>query len=203
MSVIKKNRYLQNHTAGSRTIRTFIPRDFILADPTLLEEGVADAFLSIGINSYKELCGLHLGGKADLTPDVILKTSNRAATRSGIVVQQIKEAVEADNQKRYLSYINKIALLFLFLLFRLERQVHGFRKLLEEETLDDVVGDLSTCLDQWSTIKERRKKKKQKQKAVEEIEEDKYNNEGNIDKDDVLPSNIESLGLYYASKSKS
>lgn len=81
--------------------------------------------------------------------------------------------------------------------------MHGFRKLLEEETLDDVVGDLSTCLDQWSTIKERRKKKKQKQKAVEEIEEDKYNNEGNIDKDDVLPSNIESLGLYYASKSKS
>lgn len=71
-----------------------------MGDPTLLEEGVADAFLSIGVNPYKELCGLHLGGKADLTPNLILQTANKAATRAAVVVQQIKDAVEEDNKKR-------------------------------------------------------------------------------------------------------
>lgn len=75
-----------------------------MADPTLLEEGVADAYLSIGVNPYKELCGLHLGGKADLTPNLILSTVNKAASHAASVVQQIKDAIEEDTKKRY-SYI--------------------------------------------------------------------------------------------------
>lgn len=75
-----------------------------MADPTLLEEGVADAYLSIGVNPYKELCGLHLGGKADLTPNLILSTVNKAAGHAASVVQQIKDAIEGDTKKRY-SYI--------------------------------------------------------------------------------------------------
>lgn len=72
----------------------------ILADPNLLEEGVSDAYLSIGVNPYKELCGLHLGGKADLTPNLILSTANKAAARAAVVVQQIKDAIEEDNKNR-------------------------------------------------------------------------------------------------------
>lgn len=75
-----------------------------MADPTLLEEGVADAYLSIGVNPYKELCGLHLGGKADLTPNVILSTVNKAAAHAAVVVQQIKDAIEEDNEKRYFIF---------------------------------------------------------------------------------------------------
>lgn len=76
-------------------------RNVILADPNLLEEEVADAFLSVGVNPYKELCGLHLGGKADLTSNLILSTTSKAATRAAVVVQQIKDAIEKDNQMRY------------------------------------------------------------------------------------------------------
>lgn len=72
----------------------------ILADPNLLEEEVSDAFLSVGVNPYKELCGLHLGGKADLTSNLILSTANKAAARAAIVVQQIKDSIEKDNQAR-------------------------------------------------------------------------------------------------------
>lgn len=68
-----------------------------MADPNLLEEGVADGFLSVGLNAYKELCGLHLGEKVDLSIDVILSTANKAAARADFVVQLIKEAVEQDS----------------------------------------------------------------------------------------------------------
>lgn len=75
----------------------------ILADPNLLEEEISDAFLSIGINPYKELCGLHLGGKADLTPALILSSANKAAARAAVIVQQIKDGIEEDNKKRYVD----------------------------------------------------------------------------------------------------
>lgn len=72
----------------------------ILADPTLLEEGVADAHLMIGLNAYKELCGLHLGGNALMTPQSILKCTSKAAARASVVIQQIKEALEKDQEHR-------------------------------------------------------------------------------------------------------
>lgn len=78
-------------------------RNIILADPNLLEEEVSDAYLSIGVNPYKELCGLHLGGKADLTPTLILSSANKAASRAAVVVQQIKDAIEEDTKNRYNS----------------------------------------------------------------------------------------------------
>ncbi|KAF2883680.1 hypothetical protein ILUMI_22495 [Ignelater luminosus] len=72
----------------------------ILADPTLLEEGVADAHLMIGLNAYKELCGLHLGGNALMTPQSILQCTSKAAARASVVIQQIKEALEKDQERR-------------------------------------------------------------------------------------------------------
>lgn len=56
--------------------------------------------MSIGLNAYKELCGLHLGGKAELSPDLILSTASKAANRAGLIVQQIKECIEKDTQQR-------------------------------------------------------------------------------------------------------
>lgn len=75
--------------------------DHIIADPTLLEEGVAEAFLSIGLNAYKELCGLHLGGKAQLSTSVILETTNKAARRACQVIEMIKTQVEQDTANKY------------------------------------------------------------------------------------------------------
>lgn len=71
-----------------------------MADPTLLEENVAEAHLTVGLNAYKELCGLHLGGKAQIDSQVILTTTEKAAKRALIVVGKIKHAVEENNKLR-------------------------------------------------------------------------------------------------------
>lgn len=78
---------------------------FILADPTLLEENVADTHITIGLNAYKELCGLHLGGKAELVMDVILGVTRKAANRAEIVISKIKEELEKDKETRFWSSI--------------------------------------------------------------------------------------------------
>nr|CAH7729019.1 unnamed protein product [Callosobruchus chinensis] len=125
---------------------------YILADPTLLEENVADAFLSIGLNAYKELCGLHLGGKADLSPEVIIQTANKAAVRASSIVQQIKDVIEQDNETR-------------------KQEKDGFCRLAEKKDPSDLVEELSVYLDQWST-KKKKNKKKSKQPKEEHMEQE-------------------------------
>ncbi|KAJ8947198.1 hypothetical protein NQ318_015546 [Aromia moschata] len=125
------------------TYSVFNGGEFILADPTLLEEGVADAFLSVGLNAYKELCGLHLGGKADLSTDVILNTVNKAAVRAVIVVQLIKDAYEEDNKRRQ------------------KKEDVGFHKRLETEKKEEPSEGLSLYLDGWTVREKKNKKKKQ------------------------------------------
>lgn len=129
------------------TYSIFNGGEFIIADPTIEEEGVADAFMSIGLNSYKELCGLHLGGKADLTPEMILITANKAAQRACLVVQQIKETVEKEHQER------------------LEKQKNGIGLGSLDLTIGDdkAPDDISTIINQW-VIKEKKNKKKSKHK---------------------------------------
>ncbi|XP_023014200.2 exosome complex component Rrp45 [Leptinotarsa decemlineata] len=138
------------------TYSIFSGGEFILADPTLLEEGVSDGFLSIGLNAYKELCGLHLIGKAALNLDVIMSTAEKAAGRASNIVQQIKESVQADNEKR------------------LEKKDTGFHKTVLEE-IEKPLEDLSLYLNQWSSNKGKKKKKKNKDKRKEKeyIEETK------------------------------
>lgn len=80
------------------TVRLF--REFILADPSLLEESIAEAFLTVGLNGFKELCSLHLGGKAELTSDVILSTVNKATSRAGFLIDEIKKAIKVDVELR-------------------------------------------------------------------------------------------------------
>ncbi|XP_060532356.1 exosome complex component RRP45 [Cylas formicarius] len=122
--------------------------EFILADPNLLEEGVADAFLSVALNSYKELCGLHLGGKTQLAPEVILETTHKAAKRASHLVELIKEAVEKDIEKRQAM------------------QSVGFHTI-EVKQADISLADLSVCLDQWSSPKKQKKGKKSKKENLQ------------------------------------
>lgn len=78
----------------------FSEGNFVLADPSLLEENTADAHLAVALNAYKELCGLHLGGKAFMTPDNILQCTARAARRVTLVVELIQNALEKDKIER-------------------------------------------------------------------------------------------------------
>lgn len=61
---------------------------------------MADTHITIGLNAYKELCGLHLGGKAELVMEVILGVTRKAAKRAEIVISKIKEELEKDRETR-------------------------------------------------------------------------------------------------------
>lgn len=150
------------------TYAIFCEGEYILADPNLLEEGVAEAFLSVGLNAYKELCGLHLGGKVELTTNIILETTDKAARRACEVVELIKSVVEKDTQER------------------LEARGSGFHKILEIKDVDVPLSELNICLDQWSTTKSKKKKKKPKEETMEADNEETVKAKDNEDiKDSV------------------
>ncbi|KYM95619.1 PREDICTED: exosome complex component rrp45 [Cyphomyrmex costatus] len=74
-----------------------------IMDPTYTEERVGVAQLTLGMNSYRELCSLHFDylTKTMTVKDVISAVSNDAANYATKLVQQIKEAVIKDVQSRY------------------------------------------------------------------------------------------------------
>ncbi|XP_044749162.1 exosome complex component RRP45 [Coccinella septempunctata] len=141
------------------TYSIFERGEFILADPTLLEEGVADAFLNVGMNAYRELCGLHLGGKAELTPDVLIRITQMAGARAAIVVEQIKKAVESDNEKR------------------LRKEMIGFHNSINKST--EIQEDLESCFDLWKTVPRKRKTAKQEKIQMEVDMTDDADSSGN------------------------
>uniref|UniRef100_A0A182JHE8 Exosome complex component RRP45 n=1 Tax=Anopheles atroparvus TaxID=41427 RepID=A0A182JHE8_ANOAO len=71
-----------------------------IADPTNLEERVAEAKMVFGLNSYGELCGLHLGGITLTSANLLLRTSKKAGERARIVVDKIKAAIVKDGTDR-------------------------------------------------------------------------------------------------------
>ncbi|XP_058813710.1 uncharacterized protein LOC131677722 [Topomyia yanbarensis] len=71
-----------------------------IADPTNLEERVAEAKIVFGMNSYGELCGIHLGGITLTSSDVLLRTAAKSAKRARIIVQKIKDVIQEDAVKR-------------------------------------------------------------------------------------------------------
>ncbi|KAE8751729.1 hypothetical protein FOCC_FOCC001578 [Frankliniella occidentalis] len=72
----------------------------IVADPTLIEEQTAEASLSVGMNAYRELCGLHLGGQALSDHQSILKIVQKAGASAAEIVQLIKKALAEDEEAR-------------------------------------------------------------------------------------------------------
>lgn len=76
------------------------PSAIVIADPSLLEERRSEATVVFGINSYRELCGLHFGGITLASLELLIKCANQGAKRANAVVKQIKEAIEADEKRR-------------------------------------------------------------------------------------------------------
>lgn len=66
-----------------------------------MEEKRSEATVVFGLNSYRELCGLHFGGITLASLELIIKCANQGAKRANAIVQQIKQALEEDQQKRY------------------------------------------------------------------------------------------------------
>lgn len=123
------------------TYALFNEGTIVLADPTLLEEGVADANLILGINSYKEICTLHLGGNAFMNPDSILKCASKAANRAAFLITEIKRVLREDIERRTRGEVN------------------NFESLKCEQDLQSV-DTLTKYLDQWQ-VQKRKKNSKQ------------------------------------------
>lgn len=71
-----------------------------VADPTVLEERISNASIVLAINSYKELCSMHLTGVALTSPKLIQKCSELAAERARRIVEYIKHVLEENNKQR-------------------------------------------------------------------------------------------------------
>lgn len=75
-------------------------RSIVIADPSLLEEKRSEATFVFGINSYRELCGLHFGGITIASLEQLVKCANQGSKRANSVVKQIKDALDVDEKKR-------------------------------------------------------------------------------------------------------
>lgn len=71
-----------------------------MADPSYIEGCVSEANIVFGINAYKELCGVHLGGITLTSPQLLLRCVNKGAERAKMIVTMIKEAVAKDSAVR-------------------------------------------------------------------------------------------------------
>jgi len=81
-----------------------------------MEERVGVAELTLGVNSYRELCSLHFDYLTKTTvEDVISTVSDHAANYATKLVQQIKEAVIKDVQSRYNFVLETISYLYQFI----------------------------------------------------------------------------------------
>lgn len=65
-----------------------------------MEERRSDGIIVFGINSYRELCGLHFGGVTLASLPLIVKCSNQGTKRAKIVIEKIRAELEADEKRR-------------------------------------------------------------------------------------------------------
>ncbi|KAF6212474.1 hypothetical protein GE061_012997 [Apolygus lucorum] len=72
----------------------------ILLDPTELEEKVCESELIIGMNSFRELCGMHFSGRTTGNRLLIVKAAQQAALVAGDLVKLLKSKLEKDNEER-------------------------------------------------------------------------------------------------------
>ncbi|XP_011646483.1 exosome complex component rrp45 isoform X1 [Pogonomyrmex barbatus] len=109
-----------------------------IMDPTYNEERVGVAELTLGMNSYRELCSLHFDylTKTMTIEDVISVVSNDAANYATKLVQQIKEAVIKDVQSRYKKD---------------DSNVSRFKESIQVNKLTTTIGDhISIKLHKWN-----------------------------------------------------
>lgn len=74
--------------------------NFIILDPSFLEDKVCDSKLSICFNNHRELCGVDIEGCACLSQELLMNCSNQASTVAITLVDKIKSEIKDDLEKR-------------------------------------------------------------------------------------------------------
>lgn len=75
---------------------TFDDGRIALADATVMEERTSESQMIFGINSFKELCCLNLGGSSLTSSTLLLQSSKRASNQAKKVVDLVKQTLEKD-----------------------------------------------------------------------------------------------------------
>ncbi|XP_061396625.1 exosome complex component RRP45 [Musca vetustissima] len=75
---------------------TFDEGSIAVADPTVIEERTSESQMIFGINSFRELCCLNLGGSSLTSSALLLQCSKRAAKHAKYVVELVKQTLETD-----------------------------------------------------------------------------------------------------------
>lgn len=65
-----------------------------------MEEKRSEANVVFGLNSYRELCGLHFGGITLASLQLLIKCANQGSKRATGIVKLIKTALEVDEKNR-------------------------------------------------------------------------------------------------------
>lgn len=131
----------------------------LIADPNLLEEGVAEAHLVYSMNAFKEICSLHIGGSTLMDAAMIIECASNASKRAFSVVQEIKKALEADIEIRKENNL-KLFDEFVFPPKCATREV-------------ELVDELKIYVNKWNVKEKSKKKKKQPNtKDGEQMEEE-------------------------------
>lgn len=66
---------------------------------------MADSLLMLSVNSYHEICGMHLEGASLPSADVVINCTKTAVRVAAHLVKQIKRALVEDERKRYVKRI--------------------------------------------------------------------------------------------------
>lgn len=153
------------------TYAVFNQSSTTVADPSLLEESVSEAQLVLSINSFKEICSIHLGGSALMNPQLILQCAAKAAKRAFDVVQLIKKSIEDDSEQRYIFFASVSYRNFINCFFRKDNKKLFFQHYLLKSSNEELATEqLSAILNKWS-VKKSERKRKLAEKAEEKMEE--------------------------------
>jgi len=69
-------------------------------DPARLEEECMGGRLVVGVNAYREVCTLHLGGQVLVDKKLVLRLTNSAADRAKKIVEKIKSSLSKEEALR-------------------------------------------------------------------------------------------------------
>jgi len=88
------------HTPLLVTFAFFGDGEHMVADPTEVEERAMEGRLTVGINSYREICTLHLTGKLLVNKEQVLRCTELAAARVKQLAVRLRRALAADSAAR-------------------------------------------------------------------------------------------------------
>jgi len=73
---------------------------YIVVDPSEIEEEVCDGYIIVGANAHRELTAIHISGRSKIDKEVILKCCHRSIERTKRLTETLRRALTQDKERR-------------------------------------------------------------------------------------------------------